>query len=216
MKPGTTLKLNNCNLAKNQFWGYDSKVGTIFLPESAADASICMDVKDAVFKDGSLVQSYTCNGHSSQQWTVADWVPPPKPFKINVAGQNLCLDLLGQKTANGSPIDVWTCSGGLGQQWFFVPGSYKIQSVLDPKKCIDASDMKVRTQLQIWDCNGLPAQQWGYDQNTGGFYLVSKQKQASKCMCLTDYKNGAPLQLYQCNGQATEKWTVTALHKEQL
>lgn len=209
MKQGTPLVLNTCSLDKSQFWGYSSTSNTIYLYQSESDASMCMDVKDATYKDGTVVQNWACDGLGNQGWTVAVPKPPVKPFTIKVQDQNLCLDLYSQKTDNGTPIDVWTCSGGAGQQWLFETGSYKIQSVVDPNKCIDASDMKVRSTLRIWDCNGLKNQKWGYDTKAATIFLPESEADATNCMCLTDYKNGAPVQIYACNDQETEKWQLT-------
>lgn len=211
MKQGTQLKIYDCNIQQQQFWSWSGKTDTIFLYSQAGPQGkgLCLDVKDAVFKDGSAAQVWSCDGLSNQGWTISVPKPPPKPFKIALAGQNKCLDLLGTDTKNGNKIDVWTCSGGKGQQWFFEPNSFQLKSVVDPKKCIDASNMAMRSLLSIWDCNGQPQQQWGFDSNTGEIFLGKDIKKKNLCMCLTDFKDGSQLQLYTCNGQGTEKWSIS-------
>lgn len=216
VKQGSLLQISDCNINAGQFFGWDAKTSTIYLYSTKNQNTMCVDVKDATFKDGTPLQVWKCDGYPNQEWTISVPPPPPKPFKIQVNGQNKCLDLYGQKTDNGTPIDIWDCSGGKGQQWYFQPNSYKIQSVIDPKKCIDASSMKLRNTLTIWDCNALPQQEFGYDQSKGAIFLGKDTKSEDLCMCLTDFKNGSPIQLYTCNGQGTEKWTFTEISYTQF
>merc|ERR1719217_1928526 len=101
-----------------------------------------MDVKDAIYKDGTAVQAWPCDGLANQKWSIDVPKPPPRPFVITLDDQNhqnTCLDLLGGDTKNGNTIDIWGCSAGSkGQQWLFPDGEFRIKSVVDPKKCIDA------------------------------------------------------------------------------
>merc|ERR1711907_786797 len=107
-------------------------------------------------------------------WTLMKPVPPPKPFKMQVTSSNkFCLDLYGGKTDNGTPIDIWECGQGVkGQEWYFRPGSFQIQSVIDPKKCIDAGKSRaIRNKLMLWDCDSsLPQQTWGFDEKSGTIF----------------------------------------------
>jgi hypothetical protein len=210
MKQGTGLVLNDCDIQPQQFWSYSSKTSTIYLEATTGGTTMCMDIKDAAYKAGTRSQVWTCDGLANQGWTISVPPPPPRPFQIKVAGSNFCLDLYSKKTDNGTPIDAWTCANGEpGQQWLFVDGGYKLQSVVDPKKCIDAQGMNLRDTLKIWDCNSQPQQTWGFDDKQGAIFLGKDPKKASLCMCLTDFKNGAPIQLYTCNGQSPEKWTIS-------
>jgi hypothetical protein len=199
MKEGTQLQIWDCNIAPQQFWGWSDKYQNIFLQSTLENGPItmCMDVKDGQFKDGNAVQVAKCDGNpkGNQGFAIIKPTPPPKPFKINIVGKNSCLDLYAGKATNGGKIEVWDCFGGKGQQWFFEPGTFKIKSVVDPTKCIDAkADMKQRNELQLWDCTAVPQQTWGFDANSKAIFLGSDPKKMSLCMCLTDFKNALPMQ----------------------
>ena len=52
----------------------------------------------------------------------------------------------------------------------------------------------------MWDCNGLPQQQWGYDANEGTIYLKESDQDAS--LCLDAFANiglGNQVQVWGCN-----------------
>jgi len=217
MKQGTPLQIAACNINTQQFWGMDQNAGTIYLfGTTQTSQTMCMDVKDAQYKDGTGVQVWPCDGSPNQAWSVAKPAPPPVPFTIKLddgdKSHNFCLDLYGGDTKNGNKIDIWTCSPGTkGQQWLFQGGQYKIQSMVDPSKCIDGHQLAERTQLQIWDCNGLPAQTFSYNPNSGAIFAGKSTKESSnnQCISLTDTKDGAPVQLFGCNGAGTMNWALS-------
>lgn len=215
MKQGTPLQLWDCSIDQQQFWGWADKTSTIFLQATAGGANtICMDVQNAAFKQGTLVQAWGCDGMNNQEWALTKPVPPPKPFTFTLPNTKFCLDLYGGTAKSGTAIDLWTCNQGTkGQQWLFAAGTFKIQSVVDPTKCIDAGDRQFRGGLKLWDCNGQPQQTWGYDSNTKQVFLYDS-KTATKpsdslCIATTAFQDGAGLQLYSCNAQNTEQWDIS-------
>ena len=74
-------------------------------------------------------------------------------------------------------------------------------------RCVDVpnSDFSVGKQLQMWDCNGTPAQQWTF---TGG----TLQTQNNKCMDVTNAStaNGAIIQIVDCNGSTAQQFVLSA------
>jgi beta-glucanase (GH16 family) len=61
------------------------------------------------------------------------------------------------------------------------------------------------SQLQIWDCNGTPAQQWTFASD-------GSLRAMGKCMDVAGAStaDGAAVQLYTCNGTGAQKFTLTA------
>lgn len=62
------------------------------------------------------------------------------------------------------------------------------------------------TKVQLWECNGTPAQQWGW---TGPNEL--KNPQSGKCLDVTaaGTANGTKVQLYTCNLSGAQRWDLT-------
>ena len=83
--------------------------------------------------------------------------------------------------------------------------------------CLDSHDMSGGTLLFIWGCNGLAAQNWGYDPNQFTIYLQQSDDdravgspRASTCMDLYsgDYSKGGKIDIWACNGCWNQQWTV--------
>jgi hypothetical protein len=102
----------------------------------------------------------TCNGTASQHWLFAN-------NRITINGK--CLDVYQQNTKDHAPIDLYTCKNpdtAGNQTWTYdtSTGAFKGKQ---SGRCLDDphSTTVNGTQLQLFGCNGTPAQQW-----TVGFY----------------------------------------------
>jgi O-glycosyl hydrolase len=71
----------------------------------------CLDVNGRGTTDGSLVQLWTCNGGTNQQWTVG-----PNSSLVGT-GSGKCLDDPGASTVDGTQQVIWTCNGRVNQAW---------------------------------------------------------------------------------------------------
>jgi len=73
-------------------------------------------------------------------------------------------------------------------------------------KCLDVDQNKTHdgARVQIWACNGTPAQQWQYNLRTG-----EVRGPAGKCLDVenADSADGTRIQLYQCNGTNAQRWS---------
>lgn len=67
---GKSLIIWDCNGLAQQKFGYDFKMGTIYLQYSAADASVCMDIQGGQLKEGGVVNPWNCNSCWNQQFFV--------------------------------------------------------------------------------------------------------------------------------------------------
>lgn len=70
MDAGNQLMLWDCNGFDQQTWGYDSDSGTLYLANSAADASLCLDVAGGAFGDGATLQIWDCTSCWNQVFSV--------------------------------------------------------------------------------------------------------------------------------------------------
>ncbi|KAF8960448.1 G-X-X-X-Q-X-W domain-containing protein [Flammula alnicola] len=86
--------------------------GTVINPDF--NTAKCMDVRGAVFANGTPVQIYDCNGTPAQRWFINRG-----STKVQLAGTNFCLDA-GSSPANGVGLKIWQCYDNLpAQQWYY-------------------------------------------------------------------------------------------------
>ena len=74
-------------------------------------------------------------------------------------------------------------------------------------KCVDVAGANTAngTPVQLYDCNGTPAQQWTVASD-------GTLRALGKCLDVTGggTGDGTKVQLYDCNGSGAQKWVVTA------
>lgn len=119
----------------------------------ATDGSaLCTDVQGAVKDDGTPVQIYTCNSHTSQEWTLG--------LDDTVHALGKCLDAAGGATANGTLVQLWTCNGHPSQKW--QPGAHGSLAIAGTTQCLadPAAATTPGTQLILFACDGGTEQNW--------------------------------------------------------
>ncbi|PPR04354.1 hypothetical protein CVT24_013206 [Panaeolus cyanescens] len=108
--------------------------------------SKCLDVRGAVFKNGTPVQIYDCNGTSAQKWVIRRGTTA-----IQVAGRNYCLD--SSTTAkSGTKMKIWQCYPGIPAQTWSYSSLNNYISRLGADQCLDL------TNGGLWNSN--PVQTW--------------------------------------------------------
>jgi len=112
-----------------------------------SDTSKCLDVRGAVFANGTPVQIYDCNETNAQQWVIS-----PGTTSLNVLGTNYCLDA-GSDPASGVGMKIWTCFDGLAAQTWFYTADDRI-AVLGQGQCLDLTNgvLTNSNQVQTWEC----------------------------------------------------------------
>ncbi|WP_236239459.1 endo-1,4-beta-xylanase [Streptomyces sp. CC228A] len=85
------------------------------------------------------------------------------------------------------------------------PGSGQIKGVASGR-CLDVPGASTAdgTQLQLWDCNGRPHQQWTH--TAAGELRVY----GDKCLDAAGTGNGAKVQIHSCWGGDNQKWRLDA------
>jgi len=137
--------------------------------------------------------------------------PPPTPASpgsIAHRSSGLCVE---GDDYNGAPVVANQCNSAAHQNWKFNDdGSWK---ELGSGKCVDVpgADFSEGTLLEIWECNGLPQQQFGYDSDMGTIYLWS-DTDATWCVdLLGGGGQGASLQLWGCNNGENQKFDLAGV-----
>jgi len=125
------------------------------------DTTKCLDIRGAVFADGTPVQIYDCNGTKAQKWHFISEVNSAGSI-ITTDGGPFCLDA-GANPANGVGMKIWTCFYNLpAQAWAVAPNSTRI-SLIGNDQCLDLPNgVHVNSnQVQTWQCaDGNPNQVW--------------------------------------------------------
>lgn len=148
--------------------GRSLTAGMVFF-RGAHAASLCMDVPD-VGVDVN-VQVWGCNGLSNQQIEVTS--AGATTLASHKDGQTLCINAVSRMS--GTEVMTGHCSPP-GSSWVFDAGSWQIRAGVNDNLCLDAGDMQEGSQLFIWECNGLPQQQWGYDDEKQTIYLAQSRR----------------------------------------
>ncbi|KAF5368698.1 hypothetical protein D9615_010311 [Tricholomella constricta] len=116
----------------------------------------CLDVRGAVYKNGTPVQIYDCNGSGAQKWILTKG-----NTQLRVAGTNFCLDA-GSHPKNGVGMKIWTCYDNVeAQKWYYTDD--KRIALTGQGLCLDLTkgDLSNGNQVQTWKCgNGNKNQVW--------------------------------------------------------
>jgi GH25 family lysozyme M1 (1,4-beta-N-acetylmuramidase) len=145
--------------------------------------------------DGTPVDIWTCNGSTSQQWTLAQ----DQTLRI----QGKCLAVSGSAKTDGAKAVLATCSGFASQQWTVGTGAQLINGTAG--KCLGGSAAGTNgAQAWISSCNGKANQKWTAPAGP----VVSEVPG----ICLTDQGGsttaGNPVVASACGGQSGQNWAV--------
>jgi hypothetical protein len=107
----------------------------------------CLDVRGAVFANGTPVQIYDCNNTPAQRWVLSEG-----STKVRLAGTEYCLDS-GTRAADGIQLKIWHCYDNIpAQQWYYADDN---RLELDNQDfCMDL-DNGITTnghKVQTWTC----------------------------------------------------------------
>ena len=131
----------------------------------------CVDAASAGTANGTVVQQYSCNGTTAQEWELQATSGGYYQVDNNNAPAE-AWDVTNVSTADGALIQLWQYSSGLNQQWQPVAntdGSYHFVN-RNSGKCLDTPSASTAdsVQLQQYDCNGTSAQNFTLQPVGGG------------------------------------------------
>ncbi len=84
---------------------------TTVITANPSDTQKCLDVTGQSTASGTLVEQWTCNGGTNQQWY---WTEAGE--LVGVASGK-CLDIPRFSTDGGVQAVIWPCNGGTNQKW---------------------------------------------------------------------------------------------------
>ncbi|MFF4958264.1 RICIN domain-containing protein [Streptomyces sp. NPDC001222] len=152
-------------------------LGSTAAPASAAPAGLpdgyatvvnsgsgkCLDARAAATANGTVVQQYSCNNSTAQQWSFT----ATGDGYVRIDNRNdpaQVVDVTDVSTADSAPVQLWTYGGGDNQQWQPVDeggGAYHFVN-RHSGKCLDvpAASIADSVQLAQYTCNGTAAQRF--------------------------------------------------------
>jgi len=134
-----------------------------------------------------------------------------KPGTVQNFFSGKCIDVPGGAASNGQLLWQWECNGYASQN-FYLEGSALVYGS-DPTYCVDATDVGAKGhQIELWTCNGLPQQSFGYDTQMQAIYLSESMDDASLCLDVfgSSLDNGGIILTWDCLGTsaANQRWTL--------
>ncbi|WP_203823627.1 LamG-like jellyroll fold domain-containing protein [Actinoplanes palleronii] len=118
----------------------------------------CADVTSSGTADGTVVQSYECNGSAAQNWTlVSGRFGGGDLTTVQAFGK--CLTPAGNAKVSGTKIVLSTCNGNSSQDWEPAGGGL-LNSFSGLCLDLPGSSKTNGTDLQLYTCNKSAAQTW--------------------------------------------------------
>ncbi|MFE9427373.1 RICIN domain-containing protein [Kitasatospora sp. NPDC006697] len=137
-----------------------------------ANSGKCVDAAAAGTANGTVVQQYSCNGTTAQQWQLRPAADPGYYVIVNSNGAQPAVDVAGPSSANGALIHLWSNGGWSSQEWQPVQeagGGYHFVNHYSGL-CLDVPSASTAdsVQLQQYSCNGTGAQSFALNAVSGG------------------------------------------------
>ncbi|MEE4543664.1 ricin-type beta-trefoil lectin domain protein [Streptomyces sp. V4-01] len=156
----------------------------------------CLDVNGGNTADGTTLQLWGCNHTAAQTFA------HPTDNTLRVLGK--CVTVTGGATGNNAQASLAGCTGTGSQTWTHRTDGTLVNTASG--RCLDVpggTTTPGAVQLQIYDCNGSPAQVWKLPPGplTGPAGLCADVVNA-------DPSPTAPLQLYNCNGSDAQRFSA--------
>lgn len=189
---GANVQLWSCDDESfDQHWLFNKQTRMF---ENRADRSKCLDNRGQDYSGGEVV-IWDCVDSDNLRWTY-------NGNKLaSMHDPDIVADAYG--TVNGSNVGQWAYHGGKNQQWELRP-MRAIHTWVDFRdkregKCLDVSggNNANGTKVQLYACNGTPAQQWYFDPVKG---TLRSQLPGNKCLDIPNGNtdNGTQLQIWDC------------------
>ncbi|GIF05003.1 LamG-like jellyroll fold domain-containing protein [Actinoplanes siamensis] len=123
---------------------------------SVGVAGKCVDVTSSGTADGTVIQSYDCNGTAAQNWTLVSSASANGNLST-VRAFGKCMTPAGNATASGTKIVLSACTGHASQNW--EPSSNRLLNKASGL-CLDlpGSTKTNGADLQLYACNTSTAQ----------------------------------------------------------
>ena len=128
------------------------------------NSSLALDANLGTTTNGTLIDQYTYQSHSNQEWTLTSI--GASEYTITGVQSGKLLDVKAASTANGALVQLYTSNGGSNQKWLITPSSggyYTVQSVKSSKLMeVVASSLVNSALVDQWTNTGGNNQQWSF------------------------------------------------------
>jgi hypothetical protein len=109
----------------------------------------CVDDFRSQIKNGNVVDRWSCNAQSNQDWTFVNG-----NIQLD-SSTNKCI--MVSDSSNGSTVQLSSCDQSADQLWTVSPRGEIMNQASG--YCLDAS-VGHNSQLRVYRCNGSASQQW--------------------------------------------------------
>lgn len=173
----------------------------------SVSAGKCLATEGASTANGVRSVIWTCNGSSSQKWTI-----PSVGFIGEVKlSSGRCLDVLNNATANGSAVGIWDCTGGNNQKWERTSAE-QLKSV-STNRCLDVYGTNTAdgTYNIIYDCSTATNQKWRPPTAPAG--AAVKSTSSAKCLATEGASSvsGTKTIIKTCDSSTNQNWVLPAV-----
>ncbi|KAJ3318949.1 hypothetical protein HDU76_000684, partial [Blyttiomyces sp. JEL0837] len=223
----TQLQIFNFNNGDNQFFKFvpinQYRADNLFTIVHLGTGG-CVDALSFGTTNGSPVGLYACNGKENQIWSLK---PYNGGYFIVSFLSNRCLNNAGGAHTNENKIILYDCDFGsfniANNVWYgenirndAAIGNFFTQIMSQQNLVLDFPTVNnipspQGTQLQLWENNGGPAQQFRFvhEVNDPDYYYIVNQFTG---MCVEVLNNavtdGSPVALVNCNFQDRQRWKI--------
>ncbi len=112
---GATVVQQPCNGSPEQLWS-NVPLGSGLHRFVNGRSGKCMDIRDGVNADRTVVQQWDCTNYNGMSWSAT--VPSFVPLPIKSARGGRCLDVRGGSLQDGAVIQIYRCtSNNPAQLW---------------------------------------------------------------------------------------------------
>lgn len=187
------------------------------------DQKRCVDVKDGVKKNGTMIRIWGCNSAKAQKATVDLSKNGHMTIKM-METSDWCIDIPDGKNETGTKLQLWPCNDAPAQEWVF----YKNGNIMNPltKKCIGAedNDIAVGNELGIYPCSSNKAIRWFFPPSSvlidkiGALSFKSTtaggtSTSATKKLCINSAGDKQSLKTATCDtSNKSQKWSVVRIN----
>ncbi|HET6346629.1 MAG TPA: ricin-type beta-trefoil lectin domain protein, partial [Myxococcota bacterium] len=193
---GISLVLAACSDAPTATQGWIWADGTLQLVGSA----LCATLPGENANSGATVALGPCTEPRAGWDMLTSNGASETGVSVAPGGRALCLQAAG--TDNGSAVSLVPCAQPIpAQRWSIVGGTLRALG-----KCLDLVNNSTAqgAPVQLWECNGLPEQQWMLDQG------LIQQRGGGQCVGAVDGTNaaGSAIAAWRCSPDARQQWVV--------
>ncbi|KAJ8075972.1 hypothetical protein PM082_021604 [Marasmius tenuissimus] len=217
---GTKLQLWDCvDQSPNQLW-ISVTDGTF----QWAGTNKCVDITDSNINNGNQLQIWTCDSRNTNQvWSSDPISPPTSPstgVRLLASGgpqhtTTFCMAAPGN--LNFANVLLAACSDVTstfpdGNLTWVIPAAGAVGPIttFSGAKCLSLRGASPSNGnfLEIWDCNGSPAQQWRFDGLESSKSISWAGSPGAKCADVKDgvFTEGNSVQVWDCDSNNRNQW----------